>query len=851
MPPVLGENILKRTTPAAALAMQEAIQAAGGREVFFAGSLDSQGRVERVRVCARGHAGAVPAIFEGLDAREVAIHNHPGGDLTPSDADLSLAAMYSAHGHGMFIVDNEVTRVYVVIEPFIARDVVRLDARELGKVLGPTGPVARALPGFEHRPQQGRMLEAVAGAFNRDGIAVVEAPTGVGKTLAYLVPAVQWALANKERVVISTRTINLQEQLIEKDIPLLQRALGQKFTACLVKGRSNYLCWRKLERAVAEASLFEEADTKEQLDYIVVWAETTEDGSKADLPFVPGRELWERLSCEADTCSLGRCPKKAKCFIGKARREIATADLIVVNHHMLFADLALRLEAEEFSAQAVLPVYRRVIFDEAHSIEDSATEYFGVTASRGEALATLGQFLRVDRGRERGLMPMIKLRLMHAKSISSADFEKVQDIIDLRFLPALSVARDAVGQYFDRLREYAAERSDQITRDVKWRLTQAALGEHALRQLHAQYTVPAVESVTRLLEHGKELAALLDSIRPKDDEDAAPMEDDLVQLRAYFRRMERIALAVGESTGEHIAENTVRWVEIDARNPGSVRTVRAPLDVGRQFAERVYPQLKTVVMTSATLAAGDDFSYLFRRLGLDRSDPGRIETVRLDSPFDFEQQALLGIATDLPSPDARDFNDQCAEFLLEALTATRGRAFVLFTAYGALDRAYRQIEQPLRAQGILPLKQGDAARTQLLNRFKSDPASVLFATDSFWEGVDVPGEALECVILPKLPFRVPTEPIQQARAEAIAAAGGNSFMEFSVPQAVIKFRQGFGRLIRRRSDRGVILVLDSRIVSRYYGRMFLAALPPIRIIKGPRQGIQVALREFFATESVP
>lgn len=850
MAEVKGENILGRATPDAARAMQEAIAASGGSEVFFAGSFDASGKVARVRVCARGHASAVPAILEGLLAREVVIHNHPGGNLTPSDADIGMAGMYSAHGHGVYIIDNEATQVYVVIEPFIQKEAVTLEAEELREVFSPAGAFARGLQGYEVRPQQTQMMESVAGAFNRNGIAVIEAPTGVGKTLAYLVPAVLWAVRNKERVVISTRTINLQEQLIEKDIPLVRRILDVPFRACLVKGRSNYLCLRKMERNRSEAQLFDDEDTRDQIDSLGDWAASTKDGSKADLPFVPAREVWDRVCSEADTCSLGRCPDKQRCFLGKARREVATADVLVVNHHMLFSDLALRMEAGDFNAQAVLPNYRRVIFDEAHSVEDSATEYFGATASRGASLATLGQFYRLERGRERGLLPTIKARLMKdCPQISVNDFEKFQDSIDTHLLPEVSIARNALDEAFDALRTLAADRCRQIGRDVKWRLTEAELEEPELRTLHGEKILPAVDAVQRLMQHGNSLLARLEKIRPSDEENRPPLEDEAVQLRAYLRRMERTANALAEATSESLAPNTVRWIEIDGRNDKMIRVVRCPLEVGEAMANWVYEHLKSVVLTSATLSVQQDFKYLYQRIGLDRIDPGRVQALTLDSPFDFETQALLGLPSDFPGPERPEFNDACAEYIEEVLKITRGRAFVLFTSYAALEAAFRKLEAPLRREGITLLKQGAATRTQLLDRFRSDTASVLLGTDSFWEGVDVPGEALECVILPRLPFRVPTEPVLAARSEAIQRRGGNPFMEYSVPQAVIKFRQGFGRLIRRRSDRGVILVLDQRVVSKFYGKIFLRSLPAIRTIKGPQRGVALAIQQFLDTST--
>lgn len=848
--PFPGEAASNRFLPVAARAAQEAIEEAGGREVFFIGGLNAEGRVASVRVGARGNEAAVPALFSGLQLRDVVIHNHPSGMLSPSDADIELAAAYSAHGHGVYIVDNTVTQVYVVVEPFLPSDLQKLSVEELRQAFKPNGRLARELPAFEVRPQQEQMMEAVIDAFNNEGIAVIEAPTGVGKTLAYLLPAALWAQRNKERVVISTRTINLQEQIVFKDIPVLQRCLETPITACLVKGRGNYVCLRKLDRALSEATLFDDEDRQERLRSLADWVSKTSDGSKEDLPFMPGRELWEQVCSEADTCQSGRCPDQKRCFVGKARREVARADLIVVNHHMLFSDLAIKMEAGDFSSLAVLPNFRRLILDEAHSIEDSATEYFGASAAQTQSQVLLQRFQRMERGRERGLAPAIKARLIKdCPQLSVRDFEVIQKIMDEGLLPALAVCRGALENAFIALRKLTAERCGQIGRDIKWRLTAQTLQDPELRTVHNRHVLPAVESARNFLRHGEALVRKLKGIPPRPEEGEPPLLAEIQELSAYMARLERIANTLQEGTSEALEENTVRWIEIDAAEENYVRVARCPLDVGKPLAESVYANLQTVVMTSATLTVARRFDYLFTRLGLDLCETERLNTLVLDSPFDFEKQALLCLATDLPNPGEAAFQEKAVTAIRETLEISGGHALLLFTSFSALDNAFRNLKTLLDARGITSLRQGEAPRTQLLDRFRQDPSSVLFATDSFWEGVDVAGSALQCVILPRLPFRVPTEPILEARAEAIEARGGNAFMDYSVPQAVIKFRQGFGRLIRRRSDRGVILVLDSRVVAKRYGRVFLSSLPPIPTVRARMSTILENLTAFFTTNS--
>lgn len=842
---VNGEPILKRMSREAADTMCGFIRDAGGNEVFCAGTMDDAGILVAIRILARGNAKAVPALFSMLDTREVVLHNHPSGDLTPSDADLELATLYSAHGHGVYIVDNEVTHCYVVVEAFLPKPIIPLAVDELKDAFTETGALAEHLDGFELRPQQLAMTECIAAAFNSDSLALVEAPTGVGKTMAYLLPAVLWSRRNKERIVISTRTINLQEQIIHHDLPLLKACIKEDFEACLVKGRSNYLCLHKLARAFSEISLFEDERTAEQIRAIAAWAETTEDGSQADLPFMASRSVWEKVCCEPDVCLGAACTHFRECFFMRARRVMATADILVANHHLVFADIAVKRETGDFSATAVLPSYSRLIFDEAHSIEDAATEYFGISATRIGMRKTMRKLYRRDSDLERGLLPFLKLKLMrNCTTVSVEDYNDFLVLIEERLQPIILMTEDALDQAFHVLRVYTTTHCGRVGTEIQWRLTEEVLSEPELRSLHEEEILPAIEHVGALLHHGRKLVEKLEEIRPEPGEEL-PVLLELTELKAYLRQIETIAKALEECTKEELEDNTVRWIELHSRDEDRVRVARCPLEVGQPLSEWLYKKMSSVIMTSATLTVRRSFDYCKSRIGLNLLPEERVKELLLDSPFDYKDQTLMCIPTDGPLPGEEDYLENQVETIRSILRITQGHALVLFTSFYAMDFVYDRLEIELAERGIESLCQGKDSRTRLLTAFRDNASSVLFATDSFWEGVDVAGESLQCVVLTRLPFRVPTEPILEARSEAIEKEGGNAFMNFQVPQAVIKLRQGFGRLIRRKTDWGVIVVLDKRIVTKYYGRAFMTSLPPLPVVRGSNESVWTALETFF------
>lgn len=826
------------------LEMRSAISDAGGNEVFFLGRTDENRIVVEAEPLARGNRDAVAAIMIAASFGDVVIHNHPSGQLTPSQADLEIASLLGNQGVGFYIVDNAVEQCYQAVAPFTRRHVERLAFPEIERMFAPGGIFAANLPEYEFREEQLRMSFAVTEAFNEDRVAVIEAGTGTGKSLAYLVPAVTWAIRNKERVVVSTNTINLQEQLTKKDIPFLQKHSGLQFRAVLVKGRTNYLCRRKVEGLRAEPSLFKDDPTAGELEAIIAWSETTVEGCRSDLSFLPKEETWEEVACEADQCGRVRCPHYGRCFFYTARREAATADVLVVNHSLLLADVALRQETG-YGSTAILPPFERLIFDEGHHLEDIATGHLSAQVSRVGLLKVFGK-LQHPRKSQRGLLPQLSSQLARELPESCDDlYRELADILEGALVPgrlALSEgagrALDAIGlaliAYLDGTKDIAGER--------KLRVTPALYGGNFWREVDDE----ARELAADLNAYTSRLKAFLKGCGRLPERVQEKLAGTLIDLKGICGRLEAYARDLLDFIARD--EEVCRWFEVRKGSKGlTVKLCSSPLDVALAIKRSILDAFKTVVVTSATLAVGERFDYLERRTGIGLLDRNRVTELLLASPFDYEHQAFVGIPNDLPEPGSARFADALELSLHKGLAISGGHAFVLFTSYDLLTRLYGRMAEALRRFSLTPLRQGEVNRHHLLARFRKEPNAVLFGTDSFWEGVDVQGKALELVVITRLPFRVPTEPILEARAEHIAAGGGDPFMDYTVPQAVIKFKQGFGRLIRSRDDRGAVLILDSRVLSKNYGRFFLKSLPPVSLVAGKSDDVFGRMAGFFAT----
>ena len=822
--------------------MRQEIVAAGGNEVFFRGRCEAA-KVVQVKVLARGNQAMTPALSGQVKAGEVVIHNHPSGKLTPSDADLRVASLLGSEDIAFLIINNPVTRVYAVVEP-VEQVVVEPLAPELvEKYFFPDGELSKALPSFEFRLEQADLARGVVEAFNHKSFLLAEAGTGVGKSLAYLIPAALWAIRHTKRVVISTNTINLQEQLLHKDLPLLIEHLGLPIKAALIKGRSNYLCRRRVKEFATELSA-DAQSLDDELKALIAWAQTTGDGSRADFPSLPSAAAWEMVSSEADACLASRCLEFGHCFFYKARREAARAQLLVVNHHLLLADL-------QFPADfGVLPRYEALVLDEVHHLEEVATGYLGENISQIGLLMLLNR-LAHQRRPELGLLRRLRRRLGQGPPGSRGASSKAQSKVRQDFFatlaaqveneaePAVLMLLHDLSDHFEAWREvlvtafvaddeiiegsFKLRVTDKERGSESWKLTLSGRVEDFIEE--TQTVIKALLTLARNLEKG-----LQEKLLPEDFFVAW-----LGEFKAAIGRLQSQVDFIGRFFLKMSGQSEIiAWIEAVAGRRRNFKLVLAPLEVGSLLEEMLYKRLQTLVMVSATIAVERSFDFFTARVGLDaRSRSGTLRSLILASPFDYRRNALIMVPRDLPLPNEAAYIASLGLFLDTLIARIGGRSLVLFTSYRAMKGAAAICRDSLQRRGVRLLMQGEGQRQWLLNELKNNYNTALFATDSFWEGVDVKGRALECLVIVRLPFKVPSEPVLMARLEYIAACGGNPFYDYSLPQTALKLKQGVGRLIRSRDDRGIIVVCDRRLVEKSYGTRLRSVLPDAELLVLP------------------
>ena len=655
------------------------------------------------------------------------------------------------------------------------------------EIFGPEGLISKAHPEYEHRPGQIEMAEAVLRAFEQKHHLIVEAGTGTGKTLAYLVPAIAAACGSGARVVISTGTKNLQEQLMDKDIPFLQDVLPAKFRAAVMKGRNNYACLHRIRRAESMPVL-EGLDQIDQFDEVFRWVTKTETGDRAELSNLPENlPFWRHIDARSDICLGQQCPDFEPCFITRMRQRAIDADIVVVNHHLFFADLALRNGAYG----AVLPDYAAVILDEAHQIEDVASEYFGTQVSTyqiDDLLRDVG-ILKIEEGGAERELARISARIQRFADIFWISFSEGRGL-EGRFAlaPNMRGSSPTPGSP-------AGESGCGTVRESSEADETSTLPADALTDAYF-----ALDNTLNRLE------TTLDVLKD------TPTDAENIVRRTRQLRFDLNFIIKGED------KKFVYWLE---RRGRGVFLRASPIDVSGLLQDKLFQKVPTVILTSATLSSAGNFNFIRERLGLDDA-----EEMIAESIFDFENQAVLYLPPRMPDPRSLQWASAAAEEVIKILNATEGRAFVLSTSLSGMNELYERVSPQLDFPCLL---QGSASKGALLRKFRNTPNAVLFATSSFWQGVDVRGEQLSCVIIDKLPFAVPSDPVVAARQRYIEDQGGSSFYEYSVPQAIISLKQGLGRLIRSTTDRGVLAVLDPRIRTKMYGQAFLQSLPPCRI----------------------
>ena len=718
-----------------------------------------------------------------------------------------------------------------------------LSADEVAELLGRDGPFAARLPSYECRDEQQQMARAIAEAFNTGHHLLVEAGTGVGKSVAYLVPSILWATTNHTPVVISTNTKNLQAQLFDKDIPLVRAALGVAFSAALIKGRLNYVCLRKLEAQAVHGGMDLEPAQRRALASVLVWLASTRTGDLAEA--LAGAEdagggLAAALTSTGEECRGAQCAHRRKCFLYRARRKAQSADIVVANHAVVLKEMG----AEEGSP--VLPPYGQLVFDEAHNLEDAATSLLSREISLTRLRAPMHRLTRPGRrGAMAGFVPALLAQVEGAADRLDATRVAAVRAHGARLLAALPAVDPAAARFFEHLagvvKSAGARESVRLWPDRKaepwWGELDAARAALAA----------AIDPVRRATQDLATAVGLLDpSVLPDVGDAAQDLTAVGLWLLEFTGDME-VVFGAGDGNG-------VAWVERVSPAAGGARAWSAPVRVGPGLAEALYSCKHSVIFASATLTAGGSFTFMRKRLGIDQVNPERVTELILGTPFDYERQCRVVVPMFLPEPGGQDaaYAVALGELLGEVFRRTQGRGLALFTSFEMLRKTARVVRDGLDGTGIRVLEQGvSGSREGITETFRKDIRSVLLGAQSFWEGVDVVGESLSCLVVARLPFAVFTDPVVAARCEQIESEGGQAFTDYALPGAVIRFRQGFGRLIRHRTDRGMVIVADRRILAKPYGRWFRRSLPVATVPAEDRDQFLAGIEAFFADEATP
>ena len=745
---------------------------------------------------------------------EVVIRTTKPNQLYPSDMELELSEeLYTRRNIAYCLLSSDLDDFYFVQDI----DRIFLEDIDIKNYFSKDGILAKEIKGFEYRQEQEEMAQYIQEAINEDRKIIVEAGTGTGKTLAYLIPAIKWAVVNKKKVIIATNTINLQEQLLLKDIPLAKSIIKDEFSYVLVKGRNNYVC----KRLFNELALGKNIDigtfsieAREQIEYILKWGNKTKTGDKAELPFEVYPDVWELVQSTTELCLGKKCPYRKECFYMKTRMEKMEADILISNHHVFFADLNVRAETDFDSEYLILPRYDMVIFDEAHNIESVARSYFSVEVSKISFTRLLNRIYQRKNKRKKEKSALIRVE----DTIDEKDLEDSQQYIYLlnTLKEEISILQNIGDEYFDEIRKiYETNTEAPIKKSLNnFEMTKSRFLEN-LREKKDIFQTKLADFLNLMMSFNN----VIDEEKDKNPE-VINFNNHLKMFKAYIDSFKFI--------NSFEDDNYIYWLDINSKRTNVVLTA-TPLNIAQKLSTVLFDNLDRLVFASATIVVNGSFDYFKKSLGLDEEDC--IEAI-IKSPFDYNEQMSVYIPSDIQdSENINAFVSDASRFILNILLKTNGKAFILFTSYTMLNQIYYSISKKLKDKGFEVFLHGDKPRSQLIKEFKEAENPILFGTTSFWEGVDVQGENLSNVIITKLPFLVPTDPVVSAISKKIEENGGNSFTDFQLPEAIIKFKQGVGRLIRKKTDSGNIFILDNRILKKRYGSLFINALPSQKNIK--------------------
>ncbi|MBP5434546.1 DEAD/DEAH box helicase family protein [bacterium] len=823
----------------AILEARELIKRNDGNEIVMIGTFGSDGLVSELRCVAMGNSYSVPAVIQAAEQGEVLIHNHPSGDVRPSSADLDVAARAAERRIASFILDNSVTSLFPVVERFSHEndEIVPLDEEEVASVLGKDGAIAQGSSEFEFRAPQVEMALHTAEAINNSQILVAEAGTGIGKSFAYLVPILLYVSKNKgKKAVVSTSTIALEEQLSEKDIPFLLKKLGiDDIDTAVLKGRGNYLCKRRytnFRMSSAQAEITDDRSKQriEIINEIDTWMGQVNDGTRTTMNSAVAGDIWSEICSDELSCEKSRCRFFNTCYFFKARRKANFASLILVNHHLLMADVAVREENDEMEGECVgiLPNFDILVIDEAHNIFKSAISFLGESVS---TVSFTRQLNRLHNKNSGGLLPKILNNLA-----KRGQAEAVEKAIVLMSGLSQKFANSIVPEL------YAILGNDD---EGMYELDDPEIRSRMLEKLNI--IIAAVGEAVALLK------PVITALRDEDEaiEHRTPQDDInrslLIEASGALARIESYAGFYSEFCLKSDVSESVFWGEREQKT--ALALTVTPLNVQRLIAKYLYEKIPAIVMTSATLTTSRDengYDFFFRESGLSEVKKREIVPIILDSCFDFSTQVQAYVCSDLPSPAENKvlFDDLSIDAVDSIINASHGGALVLFTSIKHREEAARRVF----GLGFDVLCQGSTGNSSIMRKFRDNVNSSLLATDTFWEGIDMKGATLRNLVIVKLPFRFPTHPFVKRYIRKLEnELGQRGFVIYTLPNAVIKFKQGFGRLIRTKNDIGTITVLDNRLVDKYYGRDFLKAAPSGVKFKYLRTGeVAESIRKFFS-----